>query len=287
MVELINRAKNKLSAEPNLLRIEGKVVIVGDIHGQFYDLIWMIQKTKSKYGDNCKVLFLGDYVDRGLYGVEVMAYLMAIKLKNLDTVYLLRGNHETREMTTFYNFRDQCLKAYDEEVYELYSDLFEALPIAAVVNNTFLAVHGGISPKLTHLELINEIDRKVEPQADELLMDLLWSDPMKRSQAKNKEFSMNSNRGVSCTFGYAPLKKLLKQENLTSLVRAHEMQQRGFKFHNWGQPNEEPTCITIFSAPNYCQSTNEAAIMSVNENKQIDVLTFEETAAKPYALASG
>ena len=108
------------------------------------------------------------------------------------------------------------------------------MPVAAVVNSTFLAVHGGISPKLTHLDLINEIDRRVEPVADELLMDLLWSDPMKRTHAKTNDFSENENRGVSCRFGYGPLKKLLQKEKLTSLVRGHEMQQRGFKFHNWG-----------------------------------------------------
>jgi len=74
---------------------------------------------------------------------------------------------------------------------------------------------------------------------------------------------------------------------LTSLIRAHELQKRGFKFHNWGEEDDEPTCITIFSAPNYCQSTNEAAIMSLSEDRKIDVLTFEETSNKPYALPGG
>lgn len=106
LLELITRTKALLNAEPNLLRIEGKVIIVGDIHGQFFDLIWMLKKTRAKLGDSCKLLFLGDYVDRGLYGIEVMAYLFALKLSNPHGVLLLRGNHETREMTTFYNFRD-------------------------------------------------------------------------------------------------------------------------------------------------------------------------------------
>jgi len=80
LLALISRAKESLAAEPNMLRIQGKVIIVGDIHGQFYDLIWMLQKTKAKLGDSCKVLFLGDYVDRGLFGIEVMAYLFALKV---------------------------------------------------------------------------------------------------------------------------------------------------------------------------------------------------------------
>ena len=149
LLELITRAKLALASEPNLLRIDGEVTIVGDIHGQFYDLIWMLQKSKARavgQDSQQKILFLGDYVDRGLYGIEVMAYLFALKIHSPSEVFLLRGNHETREMTTFYNFRDQCLKAYDMDVYESFSEAFEALPVGAVVNRTFLSVHGGISP---------------------------------------------------------------------------------------------------------------------------------------------
>ena len=276
-MELLNRAKSTLTNEPNLLRIDGQIIIVGDIHGQFYDLIWMLKRTRAKLGDNCKLLFLGDYVDRGLYGIEVMAYLFAEKLKNPQSVFLLRGNHETREMTTCFNFRDQCLKAYDEEVFEYFIETFEELPVAAVVNSSFLAVHGGISPQLTSLDIIGKLDRRIEPRAGQLLMDLLWADPMKSREAKVRSFEENHGRGVSFKFGYKPLKQLLQQEGLTSLIRAHEQQMRGFKFHNWGDEDDEPTCITIFSAPNYCQSTNEAAIMSLSEERKIDVLTFEET----------
>ena len=171
-----------------MLRIEGHTIIVGDIHGQFYDLVWMLRKTKDKLGDGCKLLFLGDYVDRGLYGVEVMAFLFALKLQHPNDVFLLRGNHETQEMTTFYNFRDQCLRGYDLEVYERFSDTFETLPIAAVVNNNFLAVHGGISPKLTDIAQINDIDRRVEPTVGGLLMDILWADPLKTKQASKVDY---------------------------------------------------------------------------------------------------
>ena len=105
-------------------------------------------------------------------------------------------------MTTFYNFRDQCLKSYDIEVYERFSDAFRALPIAAIVNDSFLSLHGGISPQLTELEAINQIDRHSEPQAEDLLMDLLWADPMKQRQANVKSFEKNEVRGVSVKFGY-------------------------------------------------------------------------------------
>lgn len=109
-------------------------------------------------------------------------------------------------MTTHYNFRDQCLKAYDLDVYERFSDAFEALPVAAIVNQSFLSVHGGISPRLTDFDVLNAIDRHTEPCAGELLMDLLWSDPMKSKQAKQKSYEENQTRGVSYKFGYQPLK---------------------------------------------------------------------------------
>ena len=167
-------------------------------------------------------------------------------------------------MTTFYNFRDQCIKTYDEDLYECFSDAFESLPVAAVVNKTFLAVHGGISDKLSDLQKINEFERRMEPEAGHLLMDLLWADPMKQRHAKTRTFEENETRGVSVRFGHQPLKKLLDQEKLKSLVRGHELHQRGFKFHKWGSEDDDPCVITIFSAPNYCQSTNEAAVMSVS-----------------------
>mmetsp|Transcript_41238 Transcript_41238/g.54186 ORF Transcript_41238/g.54186 Transcript_41238/m.54186 type:complete len:269 (+) Transcript_41238:515-1321(+) len=199
---------------------------------------------------------------------------------------MLRGNHETREMTTFYNFRDQCIKQYDAEVYECFSDAFEALPVAAIVNSNILSLHGGISPQLEDVDMIQDIERMKEPGHSEMLMDLLWADPLKQRLANTRSFETNNDRGVSVKFGYEPLKKLLTKSKLKSLVRAHELQKRGFKFHNWGE-KQEPICISIFSAPNYCQSLNEAAIMSMTEDNHLDVLTFEETAHKPYSLPSG
>ena len=161
----------------------------------------MVKKTRAKLGETCKMLFLGDYVDRGLYGIEVMAYLFALKLSNPHGVLMLRGNHETREMTTFYNFREQCIKNYDDEVYETFSEAFEMLPIAAIVNNHILSLHGGISPQLNDLSQINELDRRVEPGHTDLLMDLLWADPMKQKHASHRAFEANQVRGVSYRFG--------------------------------------------------------------------------------------
>ena len=144
-MELCQKATPVLGNEPNLLRLEGKVVIVGDIHGQFFDLVAMLRKLSKPGEKNTKVLFMGDYVDRGEYGPEVVIYLLALKLRYPHDVFLLRGNHESRDMTQMFNFRDQVLTHYDQEMYERIMDLFDHLPIAATVNQQYLSVHGGIS----------------------------------------------------------------------------------------------------------------------------------------------
>ena len=106
LLDIMRRVKPVLSAEPNLLRVDGKVVIVGDIHGQFYDLVAMLRKLNSRSAGQQKILFLGDYVDRGNYGPEVATYLFCLKLKFPNDIFLLRGNHESRDMTEAFNFRD-------------------------------------------------------------------------------------------------------------------------------------------------------------------------------------
>ena len=156
LLEIMRRVRPILSAEPNLLRVDGKVVIVGDIHGQFYDLVAMLRKLKGRKPDpNQKILFLGDYVDRGNYGPEVAAYLFCLKLKYPNDIFLLRGNHESRDMAEAFNFRQQALMLYDEQAYEEYMETFDMLPLASVVNGLYLSMHGGISHRLTSVEAIN------------------------------------------------------------------------------------------------------------------------------------
>ena len=106
LLEIMRRVRTVLSQEPNLVRVDGKVVIVGDIHGQFYDLVAMLRKLKGRSSTPSKLLFLGDYVDRGNYGPEVALYLFCLKLKTPEDIFLLRGNHESRDMAESFNFRE-------------------------------------------------------------------------------------------------------------------------------------------------------------------------------------
>lgn len=108
-----------LENEPNFMKINGDVAIVGDIHGQYYDFL----KVLTKIGDveenlTGNILFLGDYVDRGSNSVEVMTFVMALKVNYPKNVFLLRGNHESRCMTNSYNFMKEVLSKYNQSVYE-------------------------------------------------------------------------------------------------------------------------------------------------------------------------
>ena len=155
-----------LGDEPNVIRIKEPVIIVGDIHGQFYDLIHMFEKVVDQRAlPKTNMLFLGDYVDRGNYSIEVCIFLFSLKICFPKEVTMLRGNHESVAMTEHFTFREEVLRKYDndESVYDAFIECFESLPIAADVNGDYLCMHGGISPELNTIEDINKIDRFVEP----------------------------------------------------------------------------------------------------------------------------
>jgi len=105
---------------------------------------------------------------------------------------MLRGNHESRAMTEHFTFRTEILQKFEEDVYELFIDSFEALPIAADVHGDYLCMHGGISPDLKLKSDIDNINRFIEPPLFGFLCDLLWSDPMDDKEARKMKFSKNT-----------------------------------------------------------------------------------------------
>jgi len=136
--------------ESNLMQIPEPICVVGDIHGQYADLLAMISKAGEPGSLN--YLFLGDYVDRGIYGIEVCLLLFCIKLNQPKSVIMLRGNHESRNMTETFTFREEVLQRYDVEVYDMFMDIFDSMPISAQIAKKYLAMHGGISPELHRLD---------------------------------------------------------------------------------------------------------------------------------------
>ncbi len=125
-------ASEIMRKEPNILLVNEPVVVVGDIHGQYYDLMHLIEKAGDPSVLN--YVFLGDYVDRGIYSLECLLLLLAMKLQYPSQIHLLRGNHESRTMTEYFTFREEVLEKYDNEVYDNILQLFNTMPLVAIVN---------------------------------------------------------------------------------------------------------------------------------------------------------
>ena len=263
------------------MHINDPLTVVGDIHGQYYDLMHILQLGGNP--EYTKYLFLGDYVDRGYFSVEVLILLMSLKLTYPKTMFMLRGNHECRQMTMCFNFRLECVEKYDQEIYKLFLDLFDALPIAAIVNGKFIAMHGGISPALKTVADLNKLDRFKEPPKSGLMCDILWSDPADNEDGfLIDDYTPNKQRGCSYVYGADALSKFLQKNNLISLIRAHEVQLEGFRLSTW-RNKKFPEVITIFSAPNYCDSyKNKGAIIKF-ENNALDIQQYHDS-QHPYFL---
>eukprot|EP00930_Biecheleria_cincta_P014822 TRINITY_DN1258_c1_g1_i1.p1 TRINITY_DN1258_c1_g1~~TRINITY_DN1258_c1_g1_i1.p1 ORF type:complete len:550 (-),score=116.28 TRINITY_DN1258_c1_g1_i1:175-1761(-) len=288
LLEVIQKASALFREEPNLLKLNDPITVVGDIHGQFYDLKKLFEIGGS--ADTTQYLFLGDYVDRGSFSVEVVTALYALKIKYPATVKMLRGNHESRQMTTFFNFREECEHKYDIGVYNAFMESFDCLPVAATINGKFMCVHGGLSPDLKSVETINTLDRFCETPKDGTLCDLIWADPlepkegeMRPRENKSQPFIANEVRGCSYFFSFDAGLVFVKKNRLLSIIRAHEAQLEGYKMHKENPASGFPIVITVFSAPNYCDVYNNKGAILKFDNSTLNILQFNSS-EHPYHL---
>lgn len=283
-MRLIRGAQSLLEKEPNILILEDPLVICGDIHGQFYDLMTVFEMG----GDaaTTQYLFLGDYVDRGCFSTECALYLFALKIRYPSTFWLLRGNHECRHLTMYFNFKEECLHKYNEAVYDAFQYCFDALPLAAMVNGNILCVHGGLSPDVKNVDDINLIDRFREPPTSGAMCDLLWSDPMDHSDevlCPDALYLHNDLRGCSYIFSYNAVENFLKENQLLGIIRAHEAQDEGFRFLQTSAVSGFPSVTCVFSAPNYCDTYDNKAAIVVLQGKTLQVRQFHSV-EHPYIL---
>jgi len=239
--------------QPVFLELEAPIKICGDLHGQFHDLLKLLEFGGMPPEAN--YLFLGDYVDRGKYSIETLCLLLAFKIKYPENFFLLRGNHEIAEINRMYGFYDDCKRRFSIKIWKKFIDVFNCLPITALIDDKILCMHGGLSPDLHTLDQLREIRRPTDVPDKGLLCDLLWSDPDK--DHPNWE---ENDRGVSYTFGEKALSSFTKANDLDLVCRAHQVVDDGYEFFGNRQ------LVTVFSAVNYCgEFDNSGALMSVDE----------------------
>ena len=174
---LIIKVKQIFMEQPVFIELDSPINICGDTHGQFYDLLRLFDYGGEPPKEN--YLFLGDYVDRGKNSIETICLLFAYKIRYKENFFMLRGNHESENINKIYGFFDECKRRYSVKLWKLFSDCFNSLPIAALVNDKIICMHGGLSPDLTSLDQLKKIVRPTEIPDTGLLCDLLWSDPDK------------------------------------------------------------------------------------------------------------
>jgi serine/threonine-protein phosphatase with EF-hand domain len=288
---ILRQAYKSLKKEPNIVQVniteEDRVVVVGDLHGQLNDLLFILDESGIPSGTT-KYIFNGDFVDRGPQSIEVIILLLALYSAFPGSVFLNRGNHEDYAVCCVYGFQREAIDKYDEVFFGMFCEIFNYLPICSIINNSVLVIHGGLFHDVdVKLSDVEEIDRKEyrvhtdsaqlptsesfrdrQEYLNRLFRDALWSDPH-----CDDELKVNG-RGSGVLFGPQHTKAFLTNNDLDMVIRSHECVPNGFDFPFRKDSNPHMLC-TVFSASNYGGSGNSAAYIvftthaAISESKRV------------------
>ncbi|KAL4157635.1 hypothetical protein PRNP1_006652 [Phytophthora ramorum] len=266
VVRVINEATALFRKAPTMVEFKtapaNHITIIGDLHGQLDDLLLILRENGLPSESN-PYLFNGDFVDRGDRGVEIAIIIYLFKLLYPGHVLLNRGNHEENSITQVFGFMKECEVKYDRYVYDLFCESFRYLPLATLIDDRVLVVHGGIPRENILMKEFNTLDRsgydltryRTKPKSRkdrephrkmQLIRDLLWSDPK-----ASKGYEENK-RGAGTIYGPDIVQKFMTKNKLALVVRSHECVPRGF---DWPY-KEKGMLVTLFSASNYCGKAN-------------------------------
>ena len=265
-----NKVKEIMIEEPNCTLITAPVTVCGDIHGQYYDMLELFNSS----GDisTTKYLFLGDYVDRGFMSVETIELLLCYKLKYPGNITLLRGNHESRQISMSYGLYEEILKKYgNTNVWSYLNQVFDHMPISASIEGKVFCCHGGLSPVISYIDQISNINRITEIPHFGAFCDLMWSDP------DNSETNwIVSNRGAGYIFNSKVVDEFNHLNNIDLICRAHQLVSEGFQymFNN--------KLITVWSAPNYGFKRNKASYLKFDRNLNRTIEIFDASSKNEY-----
>lgn len=240
-----------------------------------------IFKLAGNPSEKHSFLFNGDFVDRGSWSTEIALLLYAYKWLYPTTFFLNRGNHETDDMNRMYGFEGECKAKYTERVFKLFSESFSALPLATLIGKKYFVLHGGLfSDDKVTLDDVRQLDRFKQRQPGQagLMMEMLWTDP------QTNPGRGPSKRGVGLQFGPDITKRFCENNGLEAIIRSHEVRMEGYEVEHDGR------CITVFSAPNYCDSThNKGAFIKIGPEYKLKFTQFDAVPhpnIKPMAYAS-
>ena len=260
--DLCTRTIEVLKQKSTLLEIKSPIYIVGDLHGNLLDLlrIFIFSKTPPL----TRFLFLGDYVDRGQFSVEIICLLFAFSCAYPNHIFLLRGNHEFEHVNQNYGFANECKEQFGNlDLWNAINNVFTYLPLTAIINNELFCVHGGISPQITSLKALVRVKRPLATyDKDDLVCDLVWSDPSSETQDY-----LRSNRGSGVTFGTTSISEFFKLTKMKHIIRAHQCVSLGIERFDGDH------VYTVFSCSNYADfNGNKCGLLFITP--QSDIQSF-------------
>jgi len=263
MKALCWRVRDLLLEESNVHLVQSPVTVCGDIHGQFWDVLEIFRQGGEAPATS--YIFMGDFVDRGYYSLETLTLLLAYKARYPDRITLLRGNHESRQITQVYGFYEECTQKYGSAaVWKACCTVFDHLNLAAIIDDSILCVHGGLSPDIRTIDQIRIIPRAQEVPHEGAFCDLMWSDP------DDVDTWTVSPRGAGWLFGKQVTAEFNQVNALNLIARAHQLVQEGYKLHF------DDLLVTVWSAPNYCyRCGNSASIMQVDADGKTSFKVYE------------
>ena len=229
--DIVVAATEILQTEQKVIMLNPPISIVGNIHGHFSDLEKIFHIGGSPF--YTRYLFLGNYVDKGNFSLNVLLYLLIYKILYPKRIYLLRGGHESCTLNKLFNFYKECLqKTITKDVWKAILNLYKFLPLAAIINKAqIFCIHGGLSPEIDNIMAIENIERKEDVNTDSVLADLLWSDPNPNINKTVWDFSAN---GFGYFFPHKETEKFLKANNMKVLIRSREIIEEGVKESHCG-----------------------------------------------------
>ncbi|KAJ9243873.1 hypothetical protein DTO169E5_2215 [Paecilomyces variotii] len=213
--------------------------------------------TSGDHAPTGNFVFLGDYVDRGYFSLETLTLLLCLKAKYPDKITLVRGNHESRQITQVYGFYEECFQKYgNASVWKACCQVFDFMTLGAIIDGKVLCVHGGLSPEIRTLDQVRVVARAQEIPHEGAFCDLVWSDP------EDVETWAVSPRGAGWLFGDKVAEEFCHVNDLTLIARAHQLVNEGYKYHFANQD-----VVTVWSAPNYCyRCGNLASVCEIRED---------------------